>query len=88
MRGVETHIEYDGRNRVKRVFYTGTGGSPLPSGVIATGETNYTYSTTIPSRLMQVSDELGTESYCYDTLGRVTSVTRGMENVSYTTQYV
>ncbi|MCS6805728.1 MAG: hypothetical protein RMM98_07165 [Acidobacteriota bacterium] len=37
---------------------------------------------------MQVSDELGTESYSYDTLGRVTSVTRGMENVSYTTQYV
>ncbi|MBI3949952.1 MAG: hypothetical protein HY314_05805 [Acidobacteria bacterium] len=85
---METHWEYDGRNQLSRIFYTGANGGALPSGVIATADVTYTYHSTIPSRLIQVSDGLGTESYGYDTLGRVTSLTRTMENVSYVTQYV
>jgi len=87
-RGVETHMEYDARNQLKRIFYTGPNGGALPSSVIATSEVNYTYSTTIPSRLIQVSDGLGAEGYSYDTLGRVTAMTRMLDNVGYVTQYI
>jgi RHS repeat-associated protein len=87
-RGVETHLEYNARNQLTRVLYTGTNGGALPSGVIATPDVLYTYNPTIPSRLTQASDELGTESYSYDTLGRMTAVTRVLDNVSYMTQYV
>jgi RHS repeat-associated protein len=87
-RGVETHWEYNARHQVTRVFYTGTNGGALPANVLPTAEVNYTYDTQIPSRLVQANDELGAESYTYDSLGRATAVTRTMENVQYVTQYV
>jgi RHS repeat-associated protein len=96
-RGVETHYKYDSLNRLSQVWYTGPGGDDagsfrpaLPAGVAATSDVTISYKTAAPGngQVSSITDGAGTESYLFDTLGRVTSKTRTIDGVnSYQTQY-
>ncbi|MGB5037232.1 MAG: RHS repeat-associated core domain-containing protein, partial [Blastocatellia bacterium] len=101
-RGVETHYQYDTLNRIKKVWYTGTGGSDdptgsrpgLPTGVAALQDVDTTYvaSGNGNGNVSAVTDYLDGstprgESYSYDAVGRVTSRTRYIDSTSYPVSY-
>ena len=84
-RGVVTSYTYDNLNRLTQISYNVSGATGVP----ATATVSYTYGTSSSSynngRLIQMTDGLGTESYTYDQLGRVTQVQKVVDNVTYTT---
>lgn len=86
-RGVVTSYTYDNLNRLTQVSYNVSGASAVPS----TATVSYTFGTSSSShnngRLTQMVDGLGTESYSYDLLGRVTQVQKVIDNVTYTTSF-
>ena len=96
-RGVETHYGYDALNRSNKVWYTGSGGDDagsvrpsLPAGVVASNDVTITYNTASPGngKVNQLTDQVGNESYVYDSLTRLQSKTRTLDTRSYTTQYI
>lgn len=85
-RGVITTYGYDALNRPQTVSYN-TSAAPL---VAATSGVTIAYKTTAPGKgqVSSVTDGLGSESYAFDTLGRVSSKTRTIDTRSYQTQYL
>ena len=98
-RGVAKPTGYDTLNRLASVWYTGTGGNDsgsfrpaLPSGVAATGDVTITYNNlTSPSpgngKISSVADGTGTESYQFDSLGRISSKSYVVDGLTFTTSY-
>ncbi len=85
-RGVITTYGYDGLNRPQTVSYN-TSGAPL---VAATSGVTIFYKTTTPGKgqVSSVTDGPGSETYAFDSLGRVSSKTRTIDTRSYQTQYL
>jgi YD repeat-containing protein len=91
-RGVETHYSYDTLNRLGQVSYTGLSGGGLPSGIEATSPVTITYKNPAgqaagKGQIDIITDGSGTESYQYDSLGRVTSKNRTLDGNQYITGY-
>lgn len=98
-RGVEKHHGYDTLNRLTSVWYTGTGGDDsgtirpaLPSGVAATGDITYSYNNFASpgpgnGKLNSVADGTGTESYQFDSLGRLNTKGYVIDGLTFTTTY-
>ncbi|MEK6304510.1 MAG: RHS repeat-associated core domain-containing protein [Acidobacteriota bacterium] len=97
-RGVESHYAYDALHNVTQIWFTGVGGDDsgsvrpaLPSGVAATGDRNFGY--TSWGSLSSVTLSNYTETYAFDSFFRVSSVTRWILgqtysiNKTYTTSY-
>jgi YD repeat-containing protein len=89
---VETHYGYGALNRLEQVSYTGLNGVGLPSGVEATGTVTITYKNPTgqaagKGQIDTITDGAGTESYQYDSLGRVTTRNRTMNGNQYITGY-
>lgn len=79
-RTVVTTYSYDPLNRLIQVSYNdGTPGVTFTYGTSGTSNNN--------GRLTQMSDGLGSESYSYDILGRITQVNRVIDGVSYPISY-
>jgi YD repeat-containing protein len=99
-RGVETHYKYDSLNRPVQTWFTGAGGNDtgtvrpaLPAGVAATSDVTVSYNNFSSAaagngQVNQVTDAAGTESYTYDSFGRLASQTRALDSRSYQTQYL
>jgi YD repeat-containing protein len=85
-RGVITTYGYDALNRPQTVSYN-TSAAPL---VAATAGVTIAYKTTAPGKgqVSSVTDGLGSETYAFDPLGRVSSKTRTIDTRSYQTQYL
>ena len=85
-RGVITTYGYDALNRPQTVSYN-TSAAPL---VATTSGVTIAYKTTAPGKgqVSSVTDGLGTETYAFDPLGRVSSKTRTIDTRSYQTQYL
>jgi YD repeat-containing protein len=93
-RNVETHYKYDAMNRPIQVWYTGLGGNDsgtirpaLPSGVAATSDVTIAYNNLSGAgvgngQVNQVTDGLGSETYAYDSLSRLSSKTRVIDSRS------
>jgi RHS repeat-associated protein len=76
-RGVKITYAYDGLNRLTGITYPS--GGALPAGVAPTTNVTIGYSTVSGQgngQVNSVTDGAGTESYLFDTLGRVLSKTR------------
>lgn len=87
-RGVITTFSYDSVNRLTSVNYN-TSGAP---GVASTPNVTYNFDTspTSPTNGLLLSVTVGTqysESYSYDTMNRVSSLTRNITGKIYTTSY-
>lgn len=85
-RGVVTTYSYDTLNRLMQVGYNvGT------SGVPATATVSFTYGTSASQnnngRLVTMTDGVGSESYTYDVLGRITQVQKVISATTYSTGY-
>ncbi|MCI0627888.1 MAG: hypothetical protein L0387_40600 [Acidobacteria bacterium] len=84
--GVITTYIYDTLNRPQQVSY-----NVGATGVPATPTVNYSYGTSAAQnnngRLLSMTDGPGSESYSYDTLGRVTQVQKVISGTTYTTGY-
>jgi RHS repeat-associated protein len=85
-RGVITNYTYDTLNRLTQVSY-----NVGSTGVPATPQVTYTYGTSSASnnngRLVTMTDGVGSESYTYDVMGRVTQLQRTITGTTYTTGY-
>ncbi len=85
-RGVVTNYSYDGLNRLYQLSYT-TAGTTAAS----TPSVTYTYGTSPSSfnngRLSSMSDGVGGESYGYDQLGRMISLTKTIGATNYPLAY-
>ncbi len=85
-RGVITTYDYDGLNRLRQVSY-----NVGSTGVPATATVVYTYGTdpnqNNNGRLLTMTDGVGSETYTYDTLGRVTQVQKVISGATYTMGY-
>ncbi len=85
-RGVDTAYTYDTLNRLTQVSYDVSGTS-----VPATAPVSYTYGTdpvqNNNGRLVTVTDGVGSETYNYDQLGRVTQFQKVISGTTYTTNY-
>ncbi len=85
-RGVITTYTYDTLNRPYQIIY-----NVGSTGVPATPTVTYTYGTNPAlnnnGRLQQISDGVGSESYSYDILGRVTQVQKIISGTTYNTGY-
>ncbi len=85
-RSVITNYSYDTLNRLQQISYNvGT------TGVPATPTVNFTYGTdplqNNNGRLLTMTDGVGSESYTYDLLGRVTQVQKVISGTNYTMRY-
>jgi RHS repeat-associated protein len=85
-RGVITTYGYDTLNRLHTVTYNvGT------TGVAATAGITLTFGTTSAQnnngRLITMADGVGSESYSYDILGRITQLQKIISSTTYTTSY-
>jgi RHS repeat-associated protein len=85
-RGVITTYGYDNLNRISSVSY-----NVGSTGVPATPSIGMTYGTT-PSqnnngRLITMTDGVGSESYSYDILGRMTQLQKAISGTTYTLGY-
>jgi len=85
-RGVITTYGYDTLNRLHTISYN-TASAP---GVAATSGVTINYRTTTPGKgkLDSVVDGVGSESYAYDSLGKLSSKTRTIDSRSYQSQYL
>ncbi|HKV39365.1 MAG TPA: RHS repeat-associated core domain-containing protein, partial [Blastocatellia bacterium] len=83
-RGVETDYTYDGLNRLSTIAY-----KSVPSSVATTTGVTIAYNTSAPGngQIHSVNDGGGTETYQYDTLGRLTNKSRTIAVDQYTTSY-
>jgi RHS repeat-associated protein len=85
-RGVITNYTYDTLNRLAQVSY-----NVGSTGVPATPQVTYTYGTSAASnnngRLVTMTDGVGSESYTYDVMGRVTQLQKTISGTVYTTSY-
>ena len=85
-RGVITNYGYDGLNRLSQITY-----NVGSTGVPATPTVGFTYGTdqalNNKGRLLAMTDGLGSETYGYDILGRVTQVQKMVSGTPYTTIY-
>ncbi|MFY9570792.1 MAG: hypothetical protein WAV20_05290, partial [Blastocatellia bacterium] len=104
-RGVESHYAFDALHRVTGVWYTGVGGDDsgavrpgLPSGVAATGDAVFGYTSWGALSGVSISSPGGvgypyTETYAFDNFHRPASVTRSIPDntwnswKTYTTGY-
>jgi RHS repeat-associated protein len=84
-RGVITTYGYDGLNRLQTITYN-TSAAPQ---VAATAGVTVAYKTTAPGKgqVSSVTDGLGSETYAFDSMGRISSKTRTIDAWSYQTQY-
>jgi RHS repeat-associated protein len=84
-RGAVTSYGYDALNRLQSVTYN-TASAP---GVATTSGVTINYKTTAPGKgqVSSVTEGLGSESYSYDSLARVSSKTRTIDTRSYQSQY-
>ncbi len=84
-RGVITTYSYDTLNRLTSINYS------VPAGVPATSAVSFSYGTSPASnnngRLLTMTDGVGSETYSYDVLGRVTQVQKVISGTPYTTVY-
>lgn len=85
-RGVITNYSYDAINRNTQVSYNvGT------TGVAATASVTYTFGTSATQnnngRVTTMTDGLGSESYTYDILGRVTQLQKVVNGTTYPINY-
>jgi hypothetical protein len=85
-RGVITTYGYDGLNRPQAVSYN-TSAAPL---VAATSGVTIAYKTTAPGKgqVNSVTDGIGSETYAFDALCRVSSKTRTIDTRSYQTHII
>ncbi len=85
-RGVDTTYTYDTLNRLQQVSYDVSGTTATTTSTVT-----FTYGTSATQnnngRLITMTDGTGSESYTYDTLGRITQVTKLLDSVSYPTGY-
>lgn len=85
-RGVITTYGYDTLNRRSGISY-----NVGSTGVPATPSVSYSYGTSVSQynngRLLTVTDGVGTETYSYDQLGRVTQDQHVINSNSYTVSY-
>src|SRR5215471_6194691 len=87
-RGVQTVYGYDGLNRLQSITYPAT----PPAGVAPTTNVGISYYTASQSisgngKPSLVTDGTGSETYTYDSLGRLGSKARTVDGNTYTTQY-
>jgi RHS repeat-associated protein len=84
-RGAVTSYGYDSLNRLQTVTYN-TSSAP---GVATTSGVTINYRTSAPGKgqISSITDGLGSESYSYDSLARVSSKTRVIDTRSYQSQY-
>jgi RHS repeat-associated protein len=82
-RGVITTYTYDNLNRLTAITYN-TSGAP---GVLATSGVGYTFDTNQSSPTNGLLLNAGIESYSYDSYKRLTSITRAVDSINYTTPY-
>ncbi len=85
-RGVITSYTYDGLNRLKTVSYS------VPAGVAATPTVTFFYDeggagANALGRLTRMTDGVGSETYTYDVLGRITQVARVIDATTFSTTY-
>ena len=81
-RGVSKTLDYNGRHLLKSITYP----QSLPTGVVATTNVGFEYDAAGNRKLM--TDGLGSMSYQYDQLSRLTSETRTINGVeSYPLSY-
>jgi RHS repeat-associated protein len=80
-RGIVTNYSYDTGNRLKAVAHVPT----------TTGAEGYTYGTSASAynigRLLTMTDPSGSETYTYDTIGRVIQVAKTVGSTIYTLKY-
>ena len=85
-RGVITNYSYDGLNRLYQLTYTTTG-----TTAVSTPSVTFTYGTSPASynngRVSSMSDSVGGESYGYDQLGRMISLTKTIGATNYPLAY-
>jgi RHS repeat-associated protein len=98
-RNVETHYKYDELNRLTNIWYTGFGGDDAgntrpalpttPYLVAATADVIISYKGTAPGngQINSLTDGAGTETYSYDSLGRLSSKSRVIDSLTYATNY-
>ena len=87
-RGVITAYGYDTLNRLKTVTYNVTGATGVP----ATTGPSFTYDTGgapafAVGRVTKMTDAVGSESYSYDLLGRITSLAKVINGATYPMSY-
>lgn len=84
-RNVITTYGYDGLNRLRTVSYN-TSGAP---GVAPTAGMTINYRSTSPGKgkVESIIDSAGTESYLFDSMGRVERKTRSIDGRSYVSRY-
>ncbi len=95
-RGVESHYLFDALHRVTSIWYTGLGGDDsgsvrpaLPSGVAATGDVGFSYSTWGALSGVSISSPGGigypyTETYAFDSFTRPMSISRTIPDHTWT----
>ncbi len=85
-RGVITTYGYDDQSRLHQISYTvGTTGVPSSPTITYTYGTNATQNNN--GRLLTETDGLGSETYSYDIMGRVTNCARIINGIQYNTGY-
>jgi RHS repeat-associated protein len=85
-RSAVTSYSYDGLSRTGTVSYS------VPSGMQPTSSISYTYDqggsvANASGRLTAMSDGVGSETYAYDSLGRLTQLNKTISGVLYTIKY-
>jgi YD repeat-containing protein len=87
VRGVITTYGYDTLNRLHQVSYDVS----HAAGVPATSPVTYTYGTTSAQnnngRMITMTDGVGSETYTYDILGRMTQLQKVISGMTYTSSY-
>jgi len=86
-RGVITNYSFDTLNRLSQVSY-----NVGSTGVPATASVNYTYdeggaAAFALGRLTHFADGVGTETYSYDALGRITNLLKVISGISFPVTY-
>ncbi len=86
-RNVVTNYAYDGLNRLPQVSYNvGTTGVPA-TPTVTFGYDQGGAGANANGRLTSMADGVGSESYQYDLLGRITTMTKTISGTSYSLSY-